>query len=640
MSLYVYSNSALMIHQEVTKEKYSYHNPINGICHWELTQLAFNTLLTILESYGNEPSLAHRKALYEIVESYTFMAQGVLTGRYAFPLATGLGKTQSIVAWLAALNYFNHNHISVAVCASKVEALCDLKRDLMKWEVPEDSIGLYHTYRYDKSRIGESGFASLPSTDDHSSKQILLVTHNRVRGKCGPEKYNTFQGNPRNLLIWDESLLVSDTRAINYREVKGGVAWLKAVITGRDKRREVFEYLEACDELLSAELNRARKGGPPKVIRLPEIPPSKLHDFKTSLGRHQAVTPLRSLLDMSQTNQRIALTDQGGGVITYAVVVPRELQNVVILDASHTIRELVKLDTSIKQTNLGRYSENILSYENVTVHQLEHPSGRSTMTKAFSSSKRESRKLSLEITEVVKSIPKDEGIIIFTFKKRDREVNFEKILKRDFMADGIDINAKLGDRDRIVWLTWGNETSLSEFSYCSNVIFAGVLHRDHIEIASAIAGQKDDLLTPITTKLVRDVVRSEIGHCLYQAMSRGSCRIVRGGVTLPMNVWLIHRDSTIHELLEKVMPGVNWKVWLSKYVNQNAGKIDTLTLRIIAYLDGLPLTQWKVSTSKIKKELNLKDIPPTTFTLAVQSVCKQSGWVIQDRSLTRLFQPI
>lgn len=622
------------------------HNPINGIRHGVLTSAAFRGLMDILKGYGNEPSEAQRKALYEILSCYSSMAQGALAGRYAFPLSTGLGKTQSIVAWLAALNLLVHSHISVAICTSKVEALCDLKRDLIEREVPEDKIGLFHSYSYDKSKIGLPGYASLPSTDDHKHpwKQILLVTHNRVRGKCGPDKYNTFQGQPRNLLIWDESLLVSDTRAIRHREVKGGLGWLKAVIEGPDRRRGVCDYLTVCDELLTGELERVRKGGKAEAIRLPELPPAKLLDFKACLGKHQAVLPLKSLLDMSQTNLRMAVTDQGGGVITYDIVVPQELENVVILDASHTIRELVKLDKSIKQTNLGRFSENILSYQNVIVHQLKHPSGRSTMTEAFSPSKREARKVSLEIAEVVKAIPGDEGILIFTFKKHDRAVDFERVLRKDFKAEGIDTSTKVSvngkPEDRFVWLTWGQETSLSKFSYCSNVIFAGVLHRDHIEIASAIAGQKNDLLTPIPADLVRDVVRSEIGHCLYQAMSRGSCRIVKRGVTLPMKVWLIHRDLSIKDLLEKVMPGVNWKVWVSKHINQNSGKIDSLAQKVISYLESLPLTEGKVSTCKIKKELSLKDTPGSTFTCAVESVCVQTAWFMEGRSLSRLFEPV
>ncbi len=236
----------------------------NGISHSKLTCLAYEVLIDRLEYYGNEPSEAQKDALYEILGTYTFMAQGVISGRYAFPLATGLGKTQSIAAWLGALNYLGHDHISAAVCASKVEALCDLKRDLMEhFQVPESKIGLFHSYDFDRDKVGQPGFASLPSTSDHESKQIILVTHNRVRGKCGPERYNTFQGESRDLVIWDESLIVSDARAIRYRDVKGGLAWLQAIYedTRDTRKREACEYLQLCLDKLNAELVRHRSSG-------------------------------------------------------------------------------------------------------------------------------------------------------------------------------------------------------------------------------------------------------------------------------------------------------------------------------------------------------------------------------------------
>lgn len=600
-----------------------------------LTEEAFRLLISSLERYGNEPSEEQKAALREILETYTLMATGKVTGRYAFPLATGLGKTQSISAWLSAVNSLGLDHISVAVCTSKVEALCDLKRDLVEnFGVPERKIGLFHSYLYGPGKLGRSGYASLPSTKGNDSKQIILVTHNRVRGKCGPEKYNVYQGRPRDLLIWDESLIISDTRAIGHREVKASLAWLQAMTDGtRDKRRDACEYLQQCFEVLNGELERLTTGGEPAAIRMPQS--ERIQEFKACLGFTREVVPLKHFLDMSQTDLRMTLTDQGSGVITYDLVVPQELKNVVILDASYTIRDLEKLDGNI--TYAGKLSDNILSYRNVTIHQLRYWSGRSTMTDSFRRTKRESRKVSLEIADVVKQIAPDEGIILFTFKKQ--EVDFEKVLKGDLRAEGIDTDAVLpGGKPRFVWLTWGQETSLSRHSYCSNVIFVGVLHRDHVEISSAIAGQKNNLLTPITSKFVREVVRSEIAHCLYQAMSRGSCRIIKGRETRKMNVWLIHKDQSIRKLIDRVMPGVNWKECHSKYIRKDDGKIDQLAEQVVNHLVQQGPEIVKVSTRAIKEALHLKNIPKTTFTHVIESVCsKNTGWLLEGRSMVRVF---
>ena len=45
------------------------------------------------------------------------------------------------------------NHVSVAVAASKVEALCEMKRSLLEIGVPESKIGLIHSKRYDLAKV-------------------------------------------------------------------------------------------------------------------------------------------------------------------------------------------------------------------------------------------------------------------------------------------------------------------------------------------------------------------------------------------------------------------------------------------------------------------------------------------------------
>ena len=121
-----------------TTRNYNYNDEINGITLKPLVSLAFKKLSSNLKNYGNKLSAEHARALYEILIGFTQMAQRVTHGRIAYPLFAGGGKTQSIVAWLWAIHELGLNHVSVAVCASKVESLCDLKRDLIANGLPEN----------------------------------------------------------------------------------------------------------------------------------------------------------------------------------------------------------------------------------------------------------------------------------------------------------------------------------------------------------------------------------------------------------------------------------------------------------------------------------------------------------------------
>jgi hypothetical protein len=617
---------------------------INDEVIGNLTDHAFINLSRNLTRYGNNLSKAHYTALWKLLDTYTRIAHGQIRGRFAFPLGTGMGKTQSIVSWLMAIYDCPPSEpVSVAVCASKVEALCKIKLDLIKQGVPEDKIGLLHSYKFDPQGVmdGKKECASLPSTTDHDQKPILLATHNRVKGKGGTGIYNLYQGKPRSLLIWDETLLKSQSYFVRQVDLMSGIGYLKPRHRPESTAREALEYLEECSNTFKRELEaQGKTHSEPQVLTLPSLTPKQIDDYRKSLGGSPVVEPLKALLDMSQEPIRAALTQQNDGVIRYDIVVPEELENIVILDASHTIRELAHLDQSIQKVDI---EEDMVSYREVTIHQLRSASGRHSMAKAFTAKKKD-RKVCQEVAQVIQEIPQEEGILVFTFKKRDYrgEVDFRKVLQDDLEGLGIDLEATVQDthgqdKPRFAWLTWGNETSLSEFNYCSNVIFAGVLHRDHLDLMADIAGQMEDLTVEITNDKVQEVSRSEIAHCLYQGMCRGACRVIRGDATLLMNVWLIHKDTEIQELIQKVMPGVNWKPWTPQFMTA-IGKSEVIGSKIQEYLKTLPEGVSRMSTSSIKQVLGLKDVPKQTFTLSLE-IFKNGGadgWTLEGRSLVRV----
>lgn len=101
----------------------SYAAPHNGVAHADLTGASYVTLKSNLERFGNVLSPAHETALFALCGLFTKSAQHLLPGRWAFGLPTGMGKTTAIIAWCATLAKLGLDHISVAVSASKIDAL-------------------------------------------------------------------------------------------------------------------------------------------------------------------------------------------------------------------------------------------------------------------------------------------------------------------------------------------------------------------------------------------------------------------------------------------------------------------------------------------------------------------------------------
>jgi len=633
----------------------------------DLTFAAYERLVTNLTQYGNELTEEHKAALMRVVGRFTLLANGASQGRYAYPLPCGAGKTQAVVAWGAALHELGKPY-TMQVCASKVEALCDLKRDLMANGVPEAAIGLRHKYDYDpiraddarKGLAGTERLASMPANTEAEAAErpILLVTHNRVKGGGGLDQY-LYRGRARNLVVWDESLIHSQHRAIERIAVEAALGFLKPYVQ-RDASLnpdmgKALAYLSEAWTVLDAELQaQKRYDREPRPVRLPPLDPSEIDRYTAALSGADLATslvlaPLRSLLEISQSPLRVLETNQGGaGTITYDIVVPSELRNVAILDASWPIRDLERLDKTIKED--VDFNGDIKTYRNVTVYQLFANAGRGSVTSDFKRP-REERLLSKEIVEFVKTIPETEAAIIFTFKPRKvrtgnrvQTLDMAEKLKSDLEAAGVDIDAKVAVqeqsgpaiRDRFVWLTFGQETSISEYQYASNVLFAGVLHRSDADLAGAIIGQTDDLLRDVSYRDILEVRRSEIAHTLYQGMSRGSCRRTKNGEAFPMRVLLPYPDTKIRPLIDKVMPGLQWSEWTPKFMTAARPATERTAERIAAYLAQLPSGTLEVSIRALKAATNTDGLSNRAFQQARDAALKGSpGWSLSGRTLVR-----
>jgi len=603
--------------------------------HMSLIVKAHEIVVRNLEAFGNDLGELHRDALVSLVGGFTLLAFGIMKGRYAYPLPTGMGKTQSIVAWCAALEELGYKDVSVAIAASKVEALCQLKRDLIRNGVPPESIGLIHSYRFDSSLKGEllDGYASEPSTEDNDDRPIMLVTHNRTLHKNNLCLFNEYQGKPRNLLIWDESLLVSNSRAIDLMGIRRAIGHLTPVIgDGSQAARYIYEAIASFE----AEIKNQKDSQEPQLVNLTPLSAADMDIIKRQIGQQVEQEALRKFIDISQNPLRVACTEQGGGLIYYDIALPLELENIIILDASYPIRELELMDKTIKSGK--KYLPDMKRYDHVNIHHLKSNAGRGSITKSFSN--KENNKVSSEVCKLVAGIPSDEGVIIFTFKKREgrKSTDFKGVLKRDLKEAGVDVDAQLPKGSRIVMLTWGQETSLSEYSYCKHVVFAGVLHRSHLDLASYIAGQTDDILYKTSATKIKEVMNSEIAHNIYQGLSRGSCRMISGNQAHKMDAWLIHGNDEIRPLIEAVMPGVKWLTWEGSYL-LSTNTQSKIAKSIKDYLKGLPLDVPKTSTSAIKKATGLTEdkVPKMTFTRALEDVLIECDeWELENRSVIRV----
>jgi hypothetical protein len=613
----------------------------SAIDHDLLGATAFDILTRDLKAHGNTLSDMHRAALFELVDTMASYTTGEASGRKAFALPTGMGKTSAVVAFITALDRLGYE-VPVSVAASKVEALCGLVRDLEHHGVKRERIGLKHAVPG----------ASEPSTGNEE-RLYELVTHARIRSGKDFELFGMYQGRPRALCIYDETLLRADCFAFNELQVRMALGALGPL--AEDLKAPALsalqDYLQESSGIIKGALDTLRASGDDLsqglAISLPYREEATLHSWALLLASHSSTLRasgdiLGQLLAVSQEELQVLTTQQGQGVIAVRQAVPAALRDVVILDASTPIRELARLDPSI--TMVESFAQGDLkSFEAVEVRQLVAAGSRSSVEQSYSAGKQETSAISLEVVDIIKrelvEDPK-RSFLIFSFVSRSR-LDVQAQLKNDLKASGIDLEAFTPDfKRRFNFLTWGQHEGINGFEYCQTVILAGVLHRAHLDIAAAIKGQQGHRFASTSGDLVRHVVESELAHCVYQAASRGSCRRVHLGKALPMRLYLIHRGLGLKTMLDKVMSGAVWSYPEPRYLKKAAadGRTAAMLGTLLEHLRGQPEETQKVSTRAIKAALKLSADSGTSqaFTRAAGLLeLAEHGWTSEGRSLLR-----
>jgi hypothetical protein len=251
-----------------------------------------------------------------------------------------------------------------------------------------------------------------------------------------------------------------------------------------------------------------------------------------------------------------------------------------------------------------------------------------------------------EIAALVAGIPQNEAVLIRTFLKKPAGPDFTQLLQQSMRAVGIDPDGKLDvdgqERPRIVIDTFGRETATNAYRYCTNVIFTGCLELPRETLAAQYIAETRDLTVPVTSEDIDRLNRGEVWHRICQGLNRAACRDVwvddHGRTQAkPTNVWLFTRfQKYIEEELGAAMPGVEWKLWMPRYLDEEVVSKETVgSLLIREILEGLE--EDKISSMALKeKDTFLSNMPKTTFRRARKLATEGSEWTLQGSSLVRL----
>lgn len=554
-----------------------------------LPKVAHEMLIETLNRHGNHVSPQHALSLEQLLDGFTKQGLGISPGRRAYGLPCGSGKTLSVVAWTAA-QYHLGLSLSVAISAQQIDSLCNIKSSLIEAGVPEPQIGIRHT----------AGSAALWRDTGDEDRLIMLGSHVRIQGKAEMPAFCRHKGQPRDLLIWDESLISSDSTTLNVQDAKTSLGHFCA----DGSRPLLSSILQRLRDKVEGERLTQRSGGEASIFALlsDEESDAALEELGQPYCVGFAWEALRKAREtLRQLRHPMSVLDVGDGnaglvLMRCRIALDPALENIAVLDASYVVSELCKADPTIRDATTTAMLE-YKDYSDVLVEQTTAASGR------WKFSRKAERVLALTAAvNSIKSIPEDETILVVTYMARDG-LDLVRDLKRELLVEGIAHDALThSGKSRISFTTWGKHTTDNSFSGSRHVVALGVVRQSSATVAASMAGQRDDASYRMTPERLAEVELSLLASSIMQAMSRGSCRRVNvEGKALPMTLHLITKELGLEALMKKAMRGLQWQTTSAAPPTRK----EDAARRIAAYMLNVPEAEGKVSKRSIFASLNI-----------------------------------
>lgn len=609
----------------------------------------------MVDLYGIQVSSDHELVLRLMLRDFALLTTGLKTGRVAWPLSPGAGKSQSIVAFIIALDWLkllspdNGKPYPIMVASSRVSSLCELLDDLQKrGRIPEvgtswDSITEKGTGSFGLLYSEPNRSATRSVSPNAEDAQFLFTTHARVRRSRDESIEPRFdirhlaqwRGVPR-MVFYDESLLATDHWSIPKVSLFAAVKALDEYVVGHNDdgnqqlRLDAVRCLqEECLPLLRVELEeQIAQSREPRLVHFPNRDYARYREVLKPLRRIPEA--IFDLLDIAHRPLRVVSDKMGmaeGAFISFQIAIPADLDRVVCLDASYLIRSLCLVDTTMRLgSNHPALNKPMQPCHNIQGHIIQHGGGRNGIERSILTN----RKLLHEVVEIVKALPPEEEVLVCTYKDRSGGENryFRVKIREHFEAAFKDAGI---DLKRISWMTWGQETASNKFRQIPNVILAGVIHRSEWDLLGAFLGQSRDLRQTLSAQDITDLSISESTHHAYQALYRGSCRKGR-----PMKFWIFYEHPRrMMEQLSRVMPGVQWPRYKNRVLPSTEQKRQGLADAIVGYLNARPSSVSEVSCQKVREDLKLYQCERKTFQRAVNVALRSVPWERHAKSVRR-----
>lgn len=543
-----------------------------------LTLSAFSDLRKFFASINHSPSAEMMNGLYATIDNLSLQLRGDLAQKYYIcSLDPGIGKTSAIKAWIN--NYLKRAHEidrkGVILFFDRHDEIISFLEDC---DLPEKSYGVL----VGDSETGKLLNAKGVGKDNVNGALILFTTKpqiiNRTFKKSAFETVSEFhyQGSPRAVRIWDESMIVGRPITVNAAEI--------LELIGTVERNRNFELGGQLRQLANSLYDCTDR----ELIDIPDFEVALKSGFKWGTTQMRLTAETLDMLAGRVAEVRV----EGKGRVALDCIesLPNDLRPCLITDASAKFRGTYSLYEKYQGGTVRLASEHSCKrFDPLTVRVLN----RSTSKETYSNPK-EIEKVAEDVSSVIMSRPSEDFLVVVTVS------NYQKMSRAI-----LDKLPKI-QHSKVHFLTWGRHTATNRFKTIPNVILTSLLYyrtSDYIADmrASAVFPASDGLMS---RNELNEFRRREIGHHLLQAANRGLMRKCIGNQCPESRLWIMAAKRIgVESIAEQVFPGCVIEVWKSTVPKETNGIREQLVDFILKELhSGMEQLSW----SSVRKAFGIK----------------------------------
>lgn len=504
----------------------------------------------------SNPSPDHYAGMEEIAKVIQAMAEGGESlGRdfLVSYLPTGIGKTTTVrEAIREIVRTPDYDNVGVVVFLSRVEEIEKLIAG-MGLEKSEFATIVSHSYE-DKVPLGN------PLPDRARvlfTTQQMLTAHLKGKDRFADIGEFHFGGKPRQVRIWDEAILPSNSLILGQWDI---TSLFKGLSSGG--HRELVTELQSLFGALAEVEDRA-------AITMPDIARFgvRMEEARGLFKADDDRDAIEILWKLSGRTVRVRRDNKGNAALDYEDVFPDDLGPLLVCDASGHLRQVYRFWHDGRKGLRFLYSPG-KRYSGLTIHHWNRGSGRDQ----FKRTNKDRWKIYDGIVSTIRKIPEDEKILVIHFKQNALTADIESELKARFPWG-----------DRLRFCTWGKHTATNEFADCKHVILASILQYGTPHYEAHARGAKK--LRTVDDLLQSDYAKTRLGeirHNIFQAACRGAVRRAEGDTCPPdCHLYVIYSIKSLpRDILSEIFPEAKVEDWRPVYnLNRRKQKLAGHLLR-------------------------------------------------------------